>query len=259
MKNCIRFLTAAVLCAGLIQTHAQMGPHGAMGGPSQGPDFGGAMAKIFGDNSSFSADMEMQVKGNQPITMPGKIYVSDGKSRFETDMSDMKGHQMPPEAAAHLKAMGMDKMVMISLPDDKTAYMLYPNMQAYVERTIQNPEAAKPASDFKIETTELGKETVDGHPCVKNKVVITDDKGKTHEATVWNATDMKKFPVKVEATENGHTMDMVFKDVKLTKPAASLFTPPSDYKKYDTMMSLMQQEMMKRMGGGGMGMPPHDQ
>ncbi len=221
------------------------------------------MAKIFGDNSSFSANMEMQVVGDQPITMPGKIYVSDGKSRFEMDMSEMKGHQLPPDAAAHMKAMGMDKMVTISLPDDKTAYMIYPNMQAYVQMPTQNPDAAKPESDFKIETTELAKETADGHPCVKNKVVVTDKEGNKHESTVWNATDLKNFPIKIETTEAGHTTDMVFKDVKLSKPEAGLFAPPSNYKKYDSMMSLMQEEMMKRMGGGmgggGMGMPPHDQ
>jgi hypothetical protein len=46
---------------------------------------------------------------------------------------------------------------------------------------------------------------------------------------------------------------MLFKDVKLSKPAASQFEPPADYKKYDSMMSLMMEHM-----GGGMGMPPHD-
>jgi hypothetical protein len=49
---------------------------------------------------------------------------------------------------------------------------------------------------------------------------------------------------------------MLFKDVKLAKPDASLFDPPAGYKHYDNLQQMMQQEMMKRMGGG-MGMPPH--
>jgi hypothetical protein len=49
---------------------------------------------------------------------------------------------------------------------------------------------------------------------------------------------------------------MLFKNVSLAKPAASLFDPPADFKKYDSVQQMMQQEMMKRMGGG-MGMPPH--
>ena len=89
---------------------------------------------------------------------------------------------------------------------------------------------------------------------MKNPPEMSEE-AKKHEATVWNATDLKKFPVKIETTEQGQAVTMLFKDVKLSKPEANLFDPPSDLKYY-SMMSLMQQEMMKRMGGG-MGMPPH--
>jgi hypothetical protein len=150
----------------------------------------------------------------------------------------------------------MDKIVMISRPDKKITYMVYPNLEAYTEIAMQNPEAATPATDFKLETAELGKETVDGHPCVKNKAVVSDSKGNKHESTVWNATDLKNFPVKIETAGQGQKATMSFKDVKLAKPEASLFDPPASYKHYDNPMQLMQQEMMKRMGGGGMGMPP---
>ena len=65
-----------------------------------------------------------------------------------------------------------------------------------------------------METTELGKDTVDGHPCVKNKVIVTDNEGSKHESTVWNATDLKNFPVKIETDRTGRqTMTMLFKNV----------------------------------------------
>ena len=93
---------------------------------------------------------------------------------------------------------------------------------------------------------------------MKNKVIVTDDQGTNHEYTVWNATDLKKFPLKIVTAEEGMNMTMSFKNVKLDKPKAD-FNAPSDYKKYDNIMSLMQQEMMKKMqeNGGGMGMPPN--
>jgi hypothetical protein len=106
-----------------------------------------------------------------------------------------------------------------------------------------------------METTELAKETVDGHACVKNKVVVTDEKGEKHESTTWNATDLKDFPIKIETTEQGTPMTMSFKNVKLAKPQASQFEPPAGFKKYDNFMTMMQEEMSKRMGGGA-GMPP---
>jgi hypothetical protein len=152
-----------------------------------------------------------------------------------------------------MKAMGMDKTITITRPDTKTVYLIYPGLTAYVANPLQDTDASKPDS-FKVESTELGKETVDGHSCIKNKVVVTDDKGTTHESTVWNATDMKKFPVKIVTTDHGTTATLLFKDVKTDKPDAALFDPPTDYKKYDSTQALMMEQMKKRMGG--MSMPP---
>jgi hypothetical protein len=238
-------LVAAIAVAGSV--HAQPGH-------MSGPMFGGSMAKLFGDNSAFSADLEFQVtvSGNQTMTMPATIAFDSGKSRFEMSLSDAKGAQMQPGQAEHMKAMGMDKTVRITRPDLNTIYLVYPGLSAYAATPTHDAEAAKSASDYKIETTELGKEVVDGHPCVKSKAVVTDDQGKTHEFTVWNATDLKKFPIQIEMDEQGHMMTMLFKNVKTSKPDASVFEAPADYKKYDSPQALMQEEMMKRMGN----MPP---
>ena len=251
MKNPFLILASTIICLGLLPAYSQPGAPG-------GPHLGGAMSKLFGDNQAFSAGLEMQVadKSGQPITMPGKLSFDTGRSRFEVNMADMKGGQMPPNAAAQMKSMGMDQMVTIARPDKKAAYLIYPGMQSYTEIQLSNADSAPTNGDYKAEITEIGKETVDGHPCVKNKYVVTDNEGVKHESTVWNATDLKNFPVKIQTLEQGNDVTMLFKNVSLTKPAASLFDPPAGFKKYDNIQQLMQQEMMKRMSGG-MGMPPH--
>jgi len=216
------------------------------------------MAKLFGENSSFSATMEMQTRTGSPeeaTSMPGKISFMEGKSRFEMDMTQAKSSQIPPGAGAQMKSIGMDKIVSISRPDKKVTYLIYPGLQAYTEAAIQDPEAVKPESDFKIETSELGEETVDSHPCVKNKAIVSDKEGRKHEATTWNATDLKNFPVKIEHAEQGATNTLVFKDIKLSKPDAGLFDPPTDSTKYASMQEVMQQVMLKRFGAG-QGLPP---
>jgi hypothetical protein len=156
-------------------------------------------------------------------------------------------------------SMGMDRIVMIARPDKKAGYQIYPGMQAYVETPLPQQETSTTPEDFKLETTELGKETVDGHACIKNTAVVTDKDGTKHESTVWNATDLKKFPVKIEHTENGTKVTMVFHEVNLAKPAADLFDPPAGATKYETMQTLMQQVIMKRMGGAPPGRPPGGQ
>lgn len=227
-----------------------------MGAPS-GPTIDPAMAKIFGDNSAFSADMEMQtVDRGDNITMPGKISYDAGKSRFEMDMSQLKSGKVTPQQTAQMKVMGMDRMVTINRPDKKVSYLIYPGLEAYAETEVKETEKAKASDKAKVETTELAKESIDGHACVKNKVVVTDDNGAKHEYTVWNATDLKNFPVKVETTERDNKVTMLYKNVKLSKPDSTSFDVPESFKRYDSMSAMVQGEMMKRMGRPGGLTPP---
>jgi outer membrane lipoprotein-sorting protein len=257
MKKHNTTLVVALLSLALVSAHAQPGARGGMGagmgGAPSGPDFSGAMAKIFGDNTAFSATLEMHVTdgtANGDMTMPGKMAFLDGKSRFEMDMTQVKSAKVNPQMAAQMKQMGMGNILTISDPAKKTTLMIYPGMQAYVENPLPEGNATAAPSDFKMEETELGKEAVDGHDCVKKKVTVTGKDGQPHESIVWSASDLKKFPVKIETSEGGNTVTMSFKDVKLEKPDAAQFEPPADYKKYADMMTMMQTEMMKRMGAG---------
>src|SRR5580704_10569540 len=82
------------------------GPRGAMGGPPSGPKFGGYMAKIFADNPNFSANLEVQTSGDPSgdMTMPGTVAISDGKMRFEMDVSSVKGGKASsPQSIAAMK------------------------------------------------------------------------------------------------------------------------------------------------------------
>jgi hypothetical protein len=137
-----------------------------------------------------------------------------------------------------MKQMGMSKMTTITRRDKNVSYIVYPDMKAYVESPIHDAVAAP--ADYKAEVTKLGKETIDGHDCVKNQVVVTGPDGVAMESTVWNATDLKQFPVKIQTkSEKGQPMVMLFKDVKLGMPDASEFEIPADCMKYNDMMSLM--------------------
>jgi hypothetical protein len=238
IKHHFALLASAIVAFTLLTARAQPGP-------PQGPNFDAALVKLFGDNSGFSATIEIHSSGTSgnETTMTGNTALLDGNSRFEMDLSNMQGGHIPPQAAARMKQMGMSKIIVISRRDKNLSYMIYPDMQAYMERPAQSASAA--AADYKSEVTKLGEETIDGHACVKNKVVVTAPDGATHESTVWNATDLKQFPLKIQSSEHGMNTVMLFKDVKLDKPDAAQFDPPADFKKYDNMMSLM----MSRAGG----------
>jgi hypothetical protein len=155
---------------------------------------------------------------------------------------------LPAGMAAQLKMMGMGEMTVISEEGKTNSYLIYPGLQSYA--VITTPEG-KPTDETKIklESTELGKDTVNGQACIKQKVVITEADGTKSEATVWNATELKKFPVRIETTKDGNKIRMTFKNVKLAKPDAKLFSPPAAYKKYDNLQVMMQEAIMKSLQG----------
>ena len=255
MKKHLLFALTA-LCFGIIPAIAQFNFAGgqAMGGSDAG------IEKLFGSNQTFSATLLMQVSNSGvPMTMSGKMSFDHGSSRTEMDMADMKGGGIPPEAMTQMKSMGLDRMVTVSQSGKKTVYVIYPNAQAYAEMA---PPDMTPAAtnDSQVEITELGKESVDGHPCVKNNAVVTDKQGNKHQFTLWNATDLKNFPVKIEMNEPGNgsspavAMTVSYQNISFSKPDASSFSPPTGYTKYDSVPEMMQSVMMKKLGGG-MGLP----
>jgi hypothetical protein len=103
----------------------------------------------------------------------------------------------------------------------------------------------------KLEKTLLGKETLDGHPCEKSKVIMTDANGKRSEALVWAATDLKDFPIQIQTTEKGETVILRYAKIQTTKPDAKLFEVPAGYTTYDSMQAFGMGVMQKMMGGAG--------
>jgi outer membrane lipoprotein-sorting protein len=251
MKKHLSIIAFTILCFGILPVHAQFD---YAGGQTMHIGSADSMEKLFGSNQTFSATLEMQVNNGSPIAMSGKMSFDKGSSRTEMDMTTMKGGGIPPDVAAMMKSAGLDRMVTISQSDKKTVYVIYPNAQSYAEMTPPESAVTATNADSKIEITELGKETVAGHPCVKNKAVVTDKQGDKHEFTVWNATDLKNFPVKIEMNEQGSAITISYSDISFSKPDASLFNPPTGYTKYGSAQEMMQAVMMKSLGGG-MGIP----
>jgi hypothetical protein len=229
----------------------------AVGARAQMPGAGGpagmnaAMAKLFGDLKAFSAKAEVQVlDGSQKeiATMPMDFSLLDGKIRVEMDMTQAKIASMPPGAATQLKQMGMAQVVSIVRPDKKQIFVVYPEQKAVMTMPLGADAATE--KETKLDKTELGKETIDGHSCVKNKVVIDDGKGQKVEATTWEATDLKKFPIRIQTKDRENSSILNFKNVQFAKPEASSFDPPAGYTQYNSPQELMQSIMSKMTQGG---------
>jgi len=241
MKTIFGIVTAALLN---LNAFAQIPGSGAQGG------FDSQLMKLFGNNPAFSAKSDIHVfdtdkKETTVLTMD--FAALDGNIRNDIDMATVKSTGMPPEAAAQMKIMGMDKITTITHKDTKTLYLIYPNMKSSAKMPLPKEQAAAMDKESKMEKTAMGKETIDGHPCEKNKVIFINDKGQKKEAFVWSATDLKDFPVRIEAKEQDVTMQMNFKQIQLAKPDAKLFELPKGFTEYDSVQALMAAAMQKML------------
>jgi len=80
-------------------------------------------------------------------------------------------------------------------------------------------------------------------------LTFTDKEGKTAEAIVWEATDLKNFPIQYQTVENEQTTTTTFSDIKMDKPDASLFDLPEGYKKYGNMQEMIMGNMQRLLQG----------
>ena len=237
-------LHLAVAMAAFPLLAAAQGPQG------QVPGLSAAMTKLFGDNQAFSAVATatiLDADGKQTMTMPMNYAVLDGKIRSEVDMTRVKSQGLEG-SAANLKQMGMDRTISIVRPDQQKVLVIYPSLRAYAEMPATNAAAGNPNAAYKIDSTTLGKETIDGHPCEKKKVTVSGGDGEKQEAIVWNASDLRNFPVKIEMKQAGLTTIMAYTDIKFAKPDATVFDPPTGFDKYDSVEKMMQVAIMKLLG-----------
>lgn len=210
------------------------------------------LTRLFDNVAAFSAKADVRVldkaqQESMSVTMD--FAFSENKIRVEIDMAQMKAKNLPAGAADSLKQMGMNRVVSVIRPDKKATHIIYPGLQSYVTMPLSKEEVEALEKKPKAEKTALGKETLDGHPCVKNKVVITDDKGGKLESTIWEATDLKDFPVQISTKERDDTVMLRFKQVQFAKPDAKQFDVPAGFIEYGDIAQLMQGVMKKMMGG----------
>jgi hypothetical protein len=208
-----------------------------------------AMIQMFGDIKAFSAPAHVHLLDNEEkeiSVIPMTLALRDGKLRADLDITQAKGSAIPPEATIMMQQAGLDKMVTLIQPEKKVSALIYPTLKAYTEMPVTEEEL-----EGKFESADAGTETVNGHPCKKVKLTATDAKGKTREATVWQATDLKNFPIQMRMPHKSNIVVVKFQNPKFESPAATQFSVPSGYAKYDHWQALMQAAMMKMLSGAG--------
>lgn len=190
-----------------------------------------AMVKLFGGNA-FTAQAEMRVMNSNHVTllqMPTAFAADESRLRLDLDIKLIKSRTIAPEMIKMFVQAGKDRITSVVRPDKKMTYIIYPSARMYSVMQISPADAE--IANQKLEKKPLGKETIDGHACVKNQVMVRNPKGTVIlQATTWNAADLKDFPIQIEMKDNGNSTILHFMNVSLVRPDPKLFDIPAGFK-----------------------------
>lgn len=212
-----------------------------------------SLIRLFGTNNAFTAQAEVQVldKNNKErVGTPMTFTLLGTKIRVEVDMTRMRNRDQP-NAIAQVKPLGLDHVISIIHPEQRTTLIAFPKLRSFVKLDMPPTESEAFLQRTKIERSVVGKEKMEGHSCVKQRVVLTDDSGKKSEATVWTATDLRDFPVCVATRENEGTVVIRFRQIQFTQAEASKFAAPAGFGEFADIQALMGGPVVKFMRDNG--------
>ncbi|MBI4799768.1 MAG: DUF4412 domain-containing protein [Desulfarculus sp.] len=186
----------------------------------------------------FSADV---VRKGHMGENTSKVYIKGNKVR----MDNQQGPMGPGYA--------------IVRQDQKVMWMVNPAQKSYMEMPLQGMAdlSQHPRGDEKlpgeISRKDLGREVIDGHPCVKYEITH-QQAGQNFVIHQWLAQDLK-LPVKTAAVDGSWSVE--YRNIKKGPQPDSLFEAPAGFQKMT--MPAMGQGMGPGMGQGmrpGKGMGP---
>jgi hypothetical protein len=249
MKRGGWWLALGLIVAGPVQAQ--------LNGPSS-TGVSASLVRLFGTNNTFTAQAEVQVLGkdNQEIIgTPTTFTLLGNKIRVEVDLTRMR-NRVEPDAVDQMKPLGLDHVVSIIRPETRTNLIVFPKLRAFIRLGMPPNEAEAFLRKARLTRTDLAREKMEGYPCVKQRVVITDDDGQKSEATVWTAAALRGFPVCVATREQEGTVTVRFRKVQFTPATPAQFEPPAGFTEYADLQAVMAGPVVQFMKANGTALKP---
>ncbi len=228
-------------------------PASVPAGPlDQAPFVAAAMSELFSDSRAFSAQAILQLPGDQTGQgIPLGFATLNGKMRWFLNLDQARSSRIDPETTAWLREAKLNQILLILRPQ-ANAIVAVPGVKQWFEfAPPKSPEIQAKAQEKVgfLQKTEVARETVDGHPCVKYRLDLPKDRGAGEETFVWQATDLKNLPIKFQTRMNGEMYSLLLRQIKDTPPDARHFDAPADYAKVGGPEALLQNALLGSLTG----------
>ncbi len=214
----------------------------------QAPFLAAAMSELFSDSRPFSAVAVLQLPGDAPNQgIPLGFATLDGKMRWYLNLDQARSSRLDPDTTDWLREAKLSQVILILRPQTN-AIVVLPGVKQWFAfappKSAEIQEKAEEKIGF-LQKTEVGRETVDTHPCVKYRLDLPKERGGGEEAFVWQATDLKNLPIQFRTRLNGETYGLLFRQIKATPPEAKYFEAPAEYAKISGPEALLKNALLR--------------
>ncbi len=201
-------------------------------GDENPPDFlVGPVAAVLTNLNGFSAHVTFTITSPEGTTpaKSGELLGREGHLIFQPALA-LKGK----------KARTIGGLFFIWDETKHSGYVLSEALQGYAP--IKSDAGA--ASSLNLAKEGIPEE-VNGHPCHRREAVVTLNNGREARVTLWQADDMKHFPVRIETVSGPSRMTLDFTAIRLESPAEGLFLPPDGFTAYASSVALMNELIIR--------------
>jgi hypothetical protein len=256
-------LAAVGVCCALASLHAADAPaQRAAPKPrtlssvtDQVPFLAAAFSQVFRDTLAFTAAAELQLpaaEGEVPAAIPFVVTMLDGRMRFDLQLSATNRAGLPVEQIGAFRDLGLDRLTVL-MQQDKDVILSFPSLKAYLAMPPPKaPAGVQEQAQLKagaLERRAAGSEVVDGRVCDKFLITLANDRERKEQATVWEARDLARLPVKLRVqAQNGDIYGLRFKAVRMQRSDPRLFDAPAGFTKHASLDSLVQAATMRIIG-----------
>jgi hypothetical protein len=197
------------------------------------PDFlSGPAAMLLTNLDGFSASIAFSLPATAGQTKPlsGDLLEREGRLIFQPTLRITKKNN-PLQGG------------MMFIWDEAThsGYVLSDSLQAFARIT-----PGVQGTNLVWVTDAAVQEEANGHPCRRVQAVVKCDDGSVARFLVWQATDAKHLPVRIESVTGLRQFTLNFSRVRLDLPAPELFVPPDGFTRYPTAVALMGELIIRQ-------------
>jgi hypothetical protein len=200
-------------------------------GDEQMPEFLNGPASLLLTNvSGYSARLETDIVrpygGGRPLA--GAFLQRGGRIVFQADQAKTKKEQASGIIFIWDASLGRGWTVSEAL-------------QGYAPST-----SSFLATNVQIDASTSVADIINNIPCHRVEARINRADGSVAAYRVWQADDMRRFPIRIQSDSGGKPMTLTFSDLRMDSPDASLFNPPDGFVKYENPVALMNELILRQ-------------